>query len=183
MAIDHIKTDLFSPVIWFTGLPCSGKTTLSKALAGYLQERHVKVSPLDGDEIRAFIPQAGFSLEERNTHLRYVGFLARKLSESGIFVTASFVSPTNIQRDIVRNICPNLVLIFVSTPLELCEERDVKGMYKMAREGKIKDFTGVSSPFEIPENPDLEIDTGSRDIESCVLEIAGLLKKRGMLVK
>jgi len=171
-----------APVVWFTGLPCSGKTTLAKALSTYLQNKNISTSHLDGDEVRELLPQTGFSLEERSRHLQSIAFTARKLSEHGILVTASFVSPTNEQRAMIRKLCPNLILIFVNTPLSLCEKRDVKGMYKLAREGKIKDFTGIDSPFDLPDIVDLKIDTSERAVGSCLEEILDLLRNNGLKV-
>jgi adenylyl-sulfate kinase len=168
-------------VFWFTGLPCAGKTTLSKGLYEYLRSLNHQVCHLDGDEVRALLPNTGFTTDERTMHLRTVGFTARKLSEHGIFVTASFVSPDEAQRKIVENLCPNFTLIYISTPLSECEERDVKGMYKKARKGEIKDFTGVDAPFEPPVSPDITIDTQGKDIENCLDEIINFLHSQGKL--
>jgi adenylyl-sulfate kinase len=171
----------YAPVFWFTGLPCAGKTTLSKALSEYLRSLNHQVCHLDGDEVRALLPNTGFSAEDRTIHLRTVGFAARKLSEHGIFVTASFVSPGEAQRKIVENLCPNFTVIYVSTPLSECEERDVKGMYKKARKGDIKDFTGIDAPFEPPASPDITIDTQGKGIQICLDEIIRFLNSHGKL--
>lgn len=178
---DNVQMVVPAPVFWFTGLPCAGKTTLSKALSEYLRSLHHQVSHLDGDEVRALLPNTGFSVEDRAKHLRAIGFTARKLSEQGIFVTASFVSPSEEQRKIVKNLCPNFTLIYVSTSLFECEKRDVKGMYKKAREGNIKEFTGVDAPYEPPEYPDITIDTQGKDSKICLDEIINFLHSKGKL--
>ena len=158
-------------VIWFTGLPCSGKSTLADALSLKLRELGLKVEQLDGDVVRKFLPQLGFSKEERNQHIKQMALLAHLLEKNGITVVASFVSPYQESRDFVRNNCKNFIEVYVSTSLETCEKRDVKGMYKKARTGEIRSFTGVDDIYELPIDPELKIDTANREVEDCIDEV------------
>ena len=138
-------------VVWFTGLPCSGKTTLAKALSESLASSGIEVELLDGDLVRSAIGNQDFSEEGRARHLRYIGFTAARLSAHGVWVLASFVSPSREARDFVRNSCGAFFEVHVSTPLEQCEERDVKGHYAAARAGELPGFTGVGGEYESPE--------------------------------
>lgn len=162
-------------VIWFTGLPCSGKSTLANALADYLRSSGVKVEQLDGDVVRKFYPKLGFSKEERNLHIMQMALFASVLEKNEITVVASFVSPYEESRRFVREHCRNFIEIHVSTSLEECEKRDVKGMYKKARAGEITSFTGVDDPYEVPEKPELRIDTYQRSVDDCMKEICQYL--------
>lgn len=165
-------------VIWFTGLPCSGKSTLADALSEQLKSRNLKVQQLDGDIVRKFFPKLGFSKQERNQHIKQMALIAHILEKNGITVVASFVSPYQESRQFVRENCKNYIEIHVSTDLEICENRDVKGMYKKARAGELSSFTGVDDPYEIPQNPDLRIDTKGRTVEDCVEEILNYINIR-----
>ncbi len=165
-------------VIWFTGLSGSGKSTLSEALYQTLKKKGLKVEHLDGDSIRDIFPKTGFSKEERNRHIRRVGFLASKLENNGITVIASFISPYQETRDFVRNLCSNFIEVHVATPLEVCEERDTKGLYKKARKGEIKQFTGIDDPYEIPVNPEFSIDTSNFTIEESVNKVLKYLNMK-----
>jgi adenylylsulfate kinase len=135
------KKEIKPTVIWFTGLSGSGKSTLSENLYNTLKKKDLKIEHLDGDSIRDIFPKTGFSKEERNRHIRRVGFLASKLENNGITVIASFISPYQETRDFVRNLCSNFVEIHVSTPIEICEQRDIKGLYKKVRNGEIKQLS------------------------------------------
>jgi adenylylsulfate kinase len=146
-------------VIWFTGLPCSGKSTLADALAGELRSRGFPVERLDGDQVRSVFPAVGFGRDERNAHVRAMGFTASRLQSHGIWVVASFVSPYRESRDFARRLCPGFVEVHVATPAEECERRDTKGMYARARRGELPGFTGVDDPYEAPEHPELRVDT------------------------
>ena len=161
-------------VIWFTGLSGSGKSTIAERVFEGLRRRRVKVERLDGDAIRDIFP-TGFTRPERDAHIRRVGFLASLLEKHGVSVVASFVSPYAESRDFVRKLCRNFVEVYVSTPLEECERRDVKGLYAKARRGEIRNFTGFDDPYEPPERPELTIDTRvvSAD-EACALVIRAL---------
>lgn len=158
-------------VIWLTGLPSSGKTTIAKALIKRLQLLNLRTEWLDGDVVRDKLPDIGFSKEARDKHILNMGFLASTLEKHGVITIASFVSPYRSSRDQVRAICDKFIEVYISTSNEECEKRDVKGLYKKAREGVITQFTGVSDPYEPPLNPEIIIDTANRTVENCVDEI------------
>lgn len=159
------KKEVRPAVVWFTGLSGSGKSTLAMWVTEQLRRRGYRVEYLDGDAVRAVFPQTGFSRTDRVEHLRRVGFLAGTLERHGVFVIASFVSPYEEARQFVRGQCRSFVEVYVSTPLEVCERRDVKGLYARARRGEIPQFTGVSDPFEPPANPELTVDTSAVPVE------------------
>jgi adenylylsulfate kinase len=160
-----------SKVIWFTGLSGSGKTTLASALERNLFEKGYLTQVLDGDNIRTGINNnLGFTHEDRMENIRRIAEIAKLLINSGVICLCAFVSPSEETRKIVRDIIgeDNFLEIFVSTPIEVCETRDVKGLYEKARAGEIKNFTGISAPFEIPQNAILSIDTSDKSVEECV---------------
>jgi adenylylsulfate kinase len=163
-------------VVWFTGLSGSGKSTIARALHGKLQSDGVRVEYLDGDVVRGFFPETGFTREERDAHIRRMGFLASRLEHHGVTVLAAFISPYREARTFVRDLCLNFIEVYVSTPLEVCEKRDHKGLYAKARRGQIENFTGISDPYEAPENPALEIDTSNLSTEEAVEEILEKLR-------
>ena len=165
------KKELVPKVIWFTGLSGSGKSTLSEALYEKMKIKGLKVEHLDGDSIRDIFPKTGFSKEERNRHIRRVGFLASKLEKNGVTVIASFISPYKEARRFVRGLCENFIEVHVATPIEECEKRDVKGLYAKARRGEIKQFTGIDDPYEVPENPEISVDTTGLSIEEAMKKI------------
>ncbi len=177
---DYIK--LLRTTFWLTGLPCSGKTTLSKRLKEELDNRGFKTVHLDADDVRNKLNvDLGFSQQDRKENLRRVAHVSRLFNDNGSLVIASFVSPTNEFREMIKGIVGNFKLVFVKCSLKVCEERDVKGMYKKARNGEVKDFTGVSSPFENPSNADIVVDTEHENIEECVkwiLDKAGFQKTK-----
>ena len=165
------KLNQRSKVIWFTGLSGSGKTTLASALESELFERGYLTQVLDGDNIRTGINNnLGFSPEDRFENIRRIAEISKLLIHSGVICLCAFVSPTENVRNIVRSIVgeDDFLEIYVSTPLEVCETRDVKGLYKKARAGEIKEFTGISAPFEIPQNIVLSINTSDKTIDECV---------------
>ena len=171
---EYIK--MLRTTLWLTGLPCAGKTLLSKRLKEELDNRGFKTVHLDADDIRSNLnADLGFSPEDRKENLRRVAQVAKLFNENGNFVIASFVSPTDELREMVRNIIGNFKLAFVKCSLKACEKRDDKGMYKKARTGEIKEFTGVSAPFEEPSDADIVIDTEQNSIEDCVKEILNML--------
>ena len=170
-------------VIWFTGLPCSGKTTLAKRMEQEIQAAGLAVEHLDGDEVRGTFSNRRFSREGREDHIRQMGFLASKLEQNGICVLASFVSPYEESRAFAREQCENFVEIYLSTSVEECEQRDVKGMYAKARAGELGDFTGVDAPYEQPKNYDLVLDTAEQSIDSCVYQIKRYLIERHLLIQ
>lgn len=146
-------------VIWLTGLSGAGKTTVAQVLSENLRKRGYKIEQLDGDTIREIFPTTGFSREERDQHIRRVGYLASRLEAHGIIVIASLISPFEDSRNFVRKLCKNYFEVYVDTPLDVCEARDPKGLYKKARAGLIKSFTGIDDPYEAPQKPQMRIET------------------------
>lgn len=158
-------------VLWFTGLSGSGKSTIASALEKLLFSKGYFVQVLDGDNTRSGINNnLGFSIDDRKENIRRIAELSKLFLESGVICINSFVSPTRSIRNMAREIIgkEDFLEVFVNTPLEVCEQRDVKGLYKKARAGLIKDFTGIDSPFEEPENAFLEIKTENQSIEESV---------------
>ncbi len=170
-------------VVWFTGLSGSGKSTLASNLEKHLFSRGFLTTTLDGDEIRNGINKdLGYSTEDRLENIRRVASVAKMFSNRGMITLCSFISPTKEIRDKARNIIgrEHFLEVYVSTPLEECKKRDVKGLYGMAEKGIISNFTGISSPYETPENADLLIDTEVVSIEEAVSEICELLNQHGI---
>ena len=135
-----------------------------------------KVEWLDGDQVREVFPQTGFSKSARNDHLKRIGFLASRLQAHGVSVICSFVSPYQESRDFARKLSQKFIEVYVSTPLEICEKRDVKGHYAKARSGKIQNFTGVSGEFEVPKNTELVIDASKMTVEQATGKILEILQ-------
>jgi adenylylsulfate kinase len=160
-------------VLWFTGLSGSGKSTIAVRVHEELVRRGVEVEYIDGDALREVFPNTGFTRAEREEHLRRTGYMASRLAEHGVTVVASFVSPYRESRDFIRRLSRNFVEIYVATPLEECERRDVKGLYARARRGEIRNFTGIDDPYEPPESPELTLDTRVLDVEQCVAKVLG----------
>ncbi|MEL6403585.1 MAG: adenylyl-sulfate kinase [Chloroflexota bacterium] len=168
--------------LWFTGLSGAGKTTVAKALYTRLEEMGMRVERLDGDVVRQSLTKdLGFSKEDRDKNIERVTFVAKLLSRNNVAVLASFISPYAKTRDYVRNETTNFIEVHVSAPLEVCEERDVKGMYAKARSGEIKNFTGISDPYEEPQNPDILLPTHEQTLEESVEMLIEELGKRGLL--
>lgn len=160
-----------------TGLPCSGKTTLSRRLKEELDNRGYKAVCLDGDDIRDKInADLCFSEQDRRENLRRAAHIARLFNNNGNFVIASFVSPSDELREMVKEIIGNFKLAYLECSVDACERRDVKGMYKKARQGQIQNFTGISASFEKPQYPDITVDTEREDVEACVKKILKCLK-------
>lgn len=161
-------------VIWFTGLSGSGKTTLATALERTLFEKGFLTQVLDGDNIRSGINNnLGFSNTDRLENIRRIAEISKLFLNCGVICICAFVSPTIEIRRVVKDIVgeKDFLEIFVSTPIEVCKKRDVKGLYARAASGKIKDFTGVSAPFDNPQNPILKIDTTAKTVDVCLDEI------------
>lgn len=161
-------------MIWFTGLSGSGKSTLAIALERELHNRGLLCRILDGDNIRTGINNnLGFSEEDRIENIRRIAEVSKLFVDSGVITIAAFISPTNEIRKMASSIIgsDDFIEVFVDTPLEVCEQRDVKGLYKKARAGEIKEFTGISSPFEAPMQPNLRIDTSIQEIEQSISEL------------
>jgi adenylylsulfate kinase len=161
-------TKAAAPVLWFTGLSGSGKSTIAARVVRDLQQQGVELEYLDGDSLREVFPNTGFTRSEREEHLRRTGYMASRLAAHGITVIASFVSPYRDSRNFVRRLCSNFLEIYVATPLDECERRDVKGLYARARRGEIPNFTGIDDPYEPPEHPELTLDTRALSLDQCV---------------
>ncbi|QKV54842.1 adenylyl-sulfate kinase [Comamonas antarctica] len=173
-----------SALIWFTGLSGSGKSTLAHAVEERLHIAARRTFVLDGDNVRhGLCGDLGFSEKDRIENIRRVGETAKLFLEAGVITLTAFISPFRSDRERVRSILPHgdYLEIFCNCPLEICEKRDVKGLYKKARLGEIKNFTGISSPYEKPDAPDLLVDTYSSSIEECVDKVLQLLKSRGIV--
>ena len=158
-------------MLWFTGLSGSGKSTVAIALERELHQRGLLCRILDGDNIRSGINNnLGFSPEDRVENIRRIAEVGKLFVDTGIITIAAFISPNNQLRNMASEIIrkENFVEVYISTPLEECERRDVKGLYAKARRGEIKEFTGISAPFEAPENPDIELDTSKLSLKESV---------------
>ncbi len=168
-------------VLWLTGLSGSGKSTIAKGLEKHLHQQGYFTQVLDGDNIRSGINNnLGFSPEDRQENIRRIAEVAKLFLQAGTVTICSFVSPTHRIRNVARQIIgeQDFVEIFVHAPLEVCEERDVKGLYKKARAGVIKNFTGIGAPFEAPEKPALTIPTHTQSIEDSIQQIFDFIKNR-----
>jgi adenylyl-sulfate kinase len=169
-------------VLWFTGLPCCGKTTVADKVAEILKDNGMKVERLDGDIVRKSLTRdLGFSKEDRDKNIERVTFVAMMLSRNGVAVLPAFVSPYIGARENARNTTTNFIEVYVKCSVEECERRDVKGMYKKAREGIIKDFTGVNDPYEEPPNPELVLDSEKETVDESVQKVLDYLNQRGFL--
>ena len=168
-------------MVWFTGLSGSGKSTIAIALERELHRRGLLCRILDGDNIRSGINNnLGFSEEDRVENIRRIAEVGKLFVDTGIITLAAFISPNNALRQMAAEIIgkEDFIEVYVSTPIEVCEQRDVKGLYARARRGEIKDFTGVSAPFEAPEHPDLSLDTSVLTMEESVGKLIELILKR-----
>ncbi len=171
-------------ILWFTGLSGSGKSTIANAVESKLYEMGKHTYLLDGDNIRMGLNAGlGFSEEDRAENIRRIGEVSKLFVDAGLIVLSAFISPFQKERDRVRAMVEDgeFIEIFVDAPLEICESRDPKGLYKKARSGEIAEFTGISSPYEAPKNPEIHIRNDKRDIEECAGEVIEYLKKRGYL--
>jgi len=167
---------------WFTGLPCSGKTTIADVVAERLTERGCRVERLDGDIVRkGLTSDLGFSKEDRDENIKRVTFVAKLLTRNGVAVLATFVSPYRARRAKTREEIGEFVEVYTRTPVEVCIERDVKGMYKKALAGEISNFTGVDDPYEEPEDPELVLDTDKESIGESVGKVLDKLVEMGYI--
>lgn len=165
-------------MIWFTGLSGSGKSTLAIAMERELQKRGLLCRILDGDNIRSGINNnLGFSEADRMENIRRIAEIGKLLVDTGIITLAAFISPNNDMREMAASIIgkQDFMEIYISTPLEECERRDVKGLYAKARRGEIKNFTGISAPFEVPAHPALSLDTSKLSVEESVNKLLELI--------
>ena len=170
-------------VIWLTGLPSAGKSTIAEALAPALRARGERVELLDGDVVRENLSRGlGFSKEDRDINIRRIGFVAHLLARNGVKVITAAISPYRSVRDEVReNVGEDFLEVYVSTPLEVCESRDVKGLYAKARSGALKGFTGIDDPYEPPLDPEIEIVTQGESPEESAARVIDVLEARGYL--
>lgn len=176
---DRLNLSKHKPIcLWFEGLSGSGKSTLINHLDQYLVKNNFHTYVLDGDNLRLGLnSDLGFSDNDRNENLRRAAGVSSLMVDAGLLVLAGFITPNEAQRKLIRSKFKDeqFIEIFISTPLDICEKRDIKGLYKKARDGKIDNFTGVSSPFEIPQNADLTIDTSDKSISECLSTIISFL--------
>ena len=173
-----------SSILWFTGLSGSGKSTLANAVNAALFERGLATYVLDGDNVRhGLCKDLGFSDADREENIRRIGEVAKLFLDAGVIVLTAFVSPFRADRDKARALVENgdFIEIYCAADLDVCESRDPKGLYAKARAGQIKEFTGISSPYEAPEQPELKIDTGSQDLAESVNVVIKALRERGII--
>ena len=171
-------------VLWFTGLPCSGKSTVADAVGEELKKISLNTERLDGDIVRQGLTKdLGFSKEDRDKNIERVTFVAKLLSRNGVATLVSFVSPYIAKRQHAREETTNFIEVYVKCPVEVCKERDVKGMYAKALKGEIKDFTGVDDPYEEPLNPEIILETDKETIKESAAKVMEALKKMNLLTE
>lgn len=173
-----------SAILWFTGLSGSGKSTIANAVEEYLHRHSIRTYILDGDNVRHGLNgDLGFSDHDRKENIRRIGEVSKLFIDAGVMVLTSFISPFIEDRSFVRNIVHEheFIEIYIKCPIELCEERDVKGLYKKARKGEIKCFTGIDSPYEKPLNPEITIDSSKLNIDDSVAEIVNYLVRKNYI--
>jgi adenylyl-sulfate kinase len=168
--------------VWFTGLPCSGKTTLSRRLYNYLKEKNYQVHLLDGDAVRAQLPRPlSFSKEDRDRHGRRLGDLARTFNQRGMISIVAAITPYRDTRAHNRRALTGYVEVYCRCPVEVAESRDSRGLYAKARRGKITNFTGISDPYEEPEAPEVVVFTDREEVEASLVRILIYLEKQGLI--
>ena len=173
-----------SVILWFTGLSGSGKSTIAHAVEEALYQSGHRTFVMDGDNVRhGLSSDLGFSDADRQENIRRVAEVAKLMLEVGVITLTAFISPFAAERNLVRSLVQNgdFIEIHCLCDLEICEQRDVKGLYKKARRGEIKHFTGISSPYEAPEKPELQLDTGINSLQDCVDNVLSLLKQRSII--
>jgi adenylyl-sulfate kinase len=171
-------------LLWFTGLSGSGKSTIANALDVALYQHGYHTFLLDGDNVRHGLNKdLGFSNEDRVENIRRIGEVSKLFADAGLIVLSAFISPFASDRRLVRNMFPagEFIEVYMDTPLETCEERDPKGLYRKARSGEIHDFTGIDSPYEKPAHPEITLDTSNLCVDSCVESLMNYLKERELL--
>jgi len=173
-----------SCVLWFTGLSGAGKSTLAHAVEELLYQQGCRTFVLDGDNVRhGLSSNLGFSEDDRRENIRRIGEMAKLMMEAGVIAITAFISPFRDDRETVRNLMPHgdFLEIYCKASLEVCESRDVKGFYKKARSGEIKNYTGINSPYEAPINPELTVQTGSAPLSECATQVIQLLTERNII--
>ena len=171
-------------VLWFTGLSGSGKSTLAHAVEKKLHEKGCRTFVLDGDNVRhGLSSNLSFSEDDRKENIRRIGEAAKLMTEAGIIVLTAFISPFRTDREMVRGLFPHaeFIEVYCNASLEVCERRDVKGLYKRARAGEIKNYTGIDSPYEAPINPEISVASGSDELGLCVEQILKTLRTKGLI--
>ncbi len=163
-------------ILWLTGLPGSGKTTIALNLEERLKKNNRNIVVLDGEMVRKSFPETGFSREERNEHIRRVGYIAKLFAEKGFLVLCSLISPFEESREYVKNLFGNFKLIYIKCPVEVCIKRDPKGLYKRALSGELKNFTGISQQYEEPQAPDIIVNTDEESLEKTLNQIISKLR-------
>jgi adenylylsulfate kinase len=180
MEIDHMATEGF--VVWFTGLPSAGKSTLARLLEKELHRRAWRVEVLDGDEVRLRLTKGlGFSKEDRDENIRRIAFVARLLAQHGVAAITAAISPYRAAREEARREIEQFVEVYVQCGLDTCVQRDVKGLYRRALAGEIKNFTGISDPYEEPLDPEVTVHTDRETAEESIARILGRLEALGYL--
>jgi adenylyl-sulfate kinase len=168
--------------LWFTGLPCSGKSAVADRVADILKSKGLYAERLDGDNVRQELTRdLGFSKKDRDENIRRVSFVAKLLTRNGVFVLTSFISPYKEMRAHARTQIGSFLEVYVKCPVDVCIERDVKGMYKKAMKGEIKEFTGVSDPYEEPEKPELVLETDKETLEESAGRVLAKLEQLGFI--
>ncbi|MFA5352899.1 MAG: adenylyl-sulfate kinase [Thermodesulfovibrionales bacterium] len=180
----EVKNGHKSVILWFTGLSNSGKSTVAHAVEERLHSMGCRTYVFDGDNVRhGLCSDLGFSKDDRVENIRRIGEMSKLFVDAGVIALTAFISPFRADRERVRGLAGDgdFIEVYCKCPLEVCEQRDVKGHYKKARAGEIKNFTGISSPYEEPENPDLSIDTSMEPVDRCVDRVIDFLAGRGVL--
>lgn len=172
-----MQTENKAFVLWLTGLSGSGKSTIAEKIYTQLAKNGRTVERLDGDVMRGLFPSTGFTKQARDEHIKRVGFMASRLEKHAVIVIASFISPYKQTRQFVRDLCSNFIEVYVSASLSECEKRDVKGLYKKAQAGEIRNFTGIDDPYEAPDNPEIFVDTNNETVDESVLKIMNYIRK------
>lgn len=173
-----------SAIVWLTGLSGAGKSTLAHALEEQLHAKNCRTYVLDGDNVRhGLCGDLGFSAADRTENIRRIGEVAKLMMDAGVITLAAFISPFRADRDRVRSmVMPGeFIEIYCHCPVEVCETRDVKGLYQRARTGEVKEFTGISSPYEAPLNPELTVHTATQPLSVCTAQVMDYLHARGLL--
>ena len=173
-------------ILWFTGLSGSGKSTIAHAVEERLHQSGCRTFVFDGDNVRhGLCGDLGFSQKDRSENIRRIGEMVKLFLEAGIIVLTAFISPVGKDRERVRSLAPagDFIEIYCRCPLDVCESRDVKGLYQRARSGEVKEFTGISSPYEAPEKPELVLDTNVCSLDECVSKVIALLSQRRIISK
>ncbi len=180
------QNDHRGAIIWFTGLSGSGKSTLAHTVEESLHQRGCRTFVLDGDNVRhGLCGDLGFSAKDRQENIRRIGEMAKLFMEAGVIVLTAFISPYRADRERVRGMVEHgdFIEVYCDAPIEICETRDTKGLYQKARAGKIAEFTGISSPYEAPELPELTVNTGAAELDACVRQVIDEITQRGIIMR